>query len=46
MSIDLDIRSFFRKAPRDWLKRYFTHHDVLADLDWTATGRAGTELLH
>jgi hypothetical protein len=46
MSIDLDIRSFFRKAPRDWLRRYFAHHGVLADLDWRATGRASIEVLH
>jgi hypothetical protein len=46
MSIDLDIRSFFRKAPRDWLKRYFAHHGVLAGLDWTSTSRASIEALY
>ncbi len=46
MALDLDIRSFFRKAPRDWVKRYFTHHGALLDFGWTSTSRASTDLLH
>jgi hypothetical protein len=46
MALDLDIRSFFRKAPRDWLKRYFTQHGALLDFDWRSTGRASNDLLH
>ena len=46
MALDLDIRSFFRKAPRDWLVRYFAHHGALADFDWTSTGRSSIDLLH
>ena len=46
MALDLDIRSFFRKAPRDWLVRYFAHHGALANFDWTSTGRTSIDLLH
>ncbi len=46
MAFDLDIRSFFRKAPREWLKRYFAHHGVLGDFNWTSTGRTSIDLLH
>jgi hypothetical protein len=46
MALDLDIRSFFRKAPRDWLKRYFAHHAALEDFDWTSSGRTSVDLLH
>ena len=34
MSVDFDIRQFLRRAPRDWLHRYFDHLGVLADFDW------------
>jgi hypothetical protein len=33
MAQDLDIRRFFQKAPRDWLRRYFDKIGVLADFD-------------
>jgi hypothetical protein len=46
MALDLDIRSFFRKAPREWLKRYFAHHGALTDFDSTSTGRTRIDLLH
>lgn len=46
MALDLDIRSFFRKAPRDWLKRYFAHHGVLGDFDWTSIGKSKIDALH
>lgn len=34
MSHDVDIRQFFRRAPREWLKRYFDKLDVLGGFDW------------
>ncbi len=34
-----DIRHFFRRAPRDWLKRYFAHFGLLEDFDWQALGK-------
>jgi hypothetical protein len=46
MALDLSIRSFFRKAPEDWLKRYFAHHGVLAHFDWKLAGRARIEALY
>ena len=30
---DFDIRRFFQKAPRDWLRRYFEHYAVLSNFD-------------
>jgi hypothetical protein len=39
MAHDLDIRSFFRKAPRNWLRRYFEHEGVLSDFDWNSVGK-------
>jgi hypothetical protein len=39
MAHDLDIRSFFRKAPRNWLRRYFEHVGVLRDFDWNSVGK-------
>ena len=35
MAYELDLRQFFRRAPHDWLKRYFEHIGVLQDLDWS-----------
>jgi hypothetical protein len=35
MALDLDIRSFFRRAPQEWLRRYFVHQDILLEFDWT-----------
>ena len=36
MTSSLDIKHFFRKAPREWLQRYFKQHGVLTDFDWLA----------
>jgi hypothetical protein len=46
MALDLDIRSFFRKAPRYWLKRYFTQHGVLGAFDWASIGKTKIDALH
>lgn len=35
MSRGLDIRHFFRRAPREWLKLYFDRANLLADFDWS-----------
>ena len=35
---DLDVRQFFRRAPRIWLRRYFEEFEVLNDFDWEALG--------
>jgi hypothetical protein len=32
----LDIRQFFRRSPREWLRRYFEWRGVLAGFDWTS----------
>lgn len=32
-----DIRHFFRRAPDEWLRRYFDSAGLLADFDWTAS---------
>lgn len=34
MAQDLNIRHFFRRSPRDWLRRYFEQEGVLTDIDW------------
>jgi hypothetical protein len=31
---DVDIRQFLRRAPREWMKRYFRKLDVLGDFNW------------
>jgi hypothetical protein len=36
MSNTLDLRHFLRRAPRDWLKRYFDRAGLLSDFDWSA----------
>ncbi len=36
LAAEFDIRRFFQRAPRDWLIRYFNHHDVLTNFDWPA----------
>jgi hypothetical protein len=42
----LDIHQFFRRAPKDWLNRYFKAHGVLKGLDWEAvTTRDGDALV-
>jgi len=46
MALDLDIRSFFRKAPRDWLRRYFDRHAALGDFDWQALKVRNIRPLH
>lgn len=46
MAHDLDIRSFFRKAPRNWLRRYFEHVGVLSDFDWGSIGPRKIRPLH
>ena len=38
MAHDLDIRQFFRRAPRAWLERYLREHDALLDFDWNTVG--------
>jgi hypothetical protein len=39
MANAFDIRHFFRRAPRDWLKRYFDRAGLLADFDWSTLGK-------
>ncbi len=39
MAMAFDIRHFFRRAPRDWLKRYFDRASLLADFDWSTLGK-------
>ncbi len=34
MAQDLDIPQFFRRAPKEWLQRYFEAQGVLRDFDW------------
>jgi hypothetical protein len=47
MAKALDIRHFFRRAPRDWLKRYFDRAGLLADFDWSTLGKRKIDpLLH
>lgn len=38
MVFDFDIRKFFRRAPKEALKRYFEQFEVLGDFDWSALG--------
>ena len=35
MPAALDIKRFFRKAPKAWLQKYFARHKLLIDFDWT-----------
>lgn len=35
MPAALDIKRFFRKAPKAWLQKYFARHKRLIDFDWT-----------
>lgn len=46
MAHDLDIRSFLRRAPRDWLRKYFVNLDVLQDFDWASIGVKNIEPLY
>jgi hypothetical protein len=41
----LDIRQFFRRSPRDWLRRYIDWRGVLAGFDWTSLGSRNVEPL-
>lgn len=34
MAQDLDISQFFRRAPKEWLQRYFAARGALGDFDW------------
>lgn len=34
MAQDLDISQFFRRAPKEWLRRYFDARGVLSGLEW------------
>ena len=34
MAHDLDVRHFFQRAPKPWLRRYFDQAGVLANVDW------------
>ena len=36
MAQDLDIRHFFRRSPRDWLRRYFAWREVFSHIDWAS----------
>jgi hypothetical protein len=36
MPLDLDIRSFFRKAPRELLRHYFVRQAVKLEFDWAS----------
>lgn len=36
MAQDLDIRQFFRKAPREWLRLYFEREGLFAEFDWAS----------
>lgn len=38
MAQDLDIRHFFRRAPTEWLRRYFARDGLFLELDWGALG--------
>ncbi|MCB1504855.1 MAG: hypothetical protein KDJ47_07750 [Hyphomicrobiaceae bacterium] len=39
MANDFDIRHFFRRAPRDWLQRYFAERKLILDFDWASLGK-------
>lgn len=34
MAQDLDIPHFFKRAPKEWLRRYFDARGALGDVDW------------
>ena len=38
MAQDLDIPQFFKRAPKEWLRRYFAAHGALVDFDWPTVG--------
>lgn len=47
MAKAFDIRHFFRRAPRDWLARYFDRAGLLKDFNWSALGKRKIDpLLH
>jgi hypothetical protein len=46
MAYDLDIRSFLRRAPRDWLQKYFASQGVLKDFDWASVRVRNIEPLY
>src|SRR5262249_62000623 len=33
---DLDIVQFFRRSPREWLRRYFEQQGVLSHINWAS----------
>lgn len=41
----LDIRKFFRRAPHDWLARYFDRNGLLTDFDWSSIGKRKIDAL-
>lgn len=45
MAKAFDIHHFFRRAPRDWLKRYFDRAGLLADFDWSSLGKRKIDTL-
>lgn len=45
MAQDLDLHHFFKRAPKEWLKRYFDEYGVLRDFNWSAVGVRNVELL-
>ena len=46
MANDFDIRQFFRRAPRDWLKRYFEKFGALKGFEWETLGVRNVEPLY
>lgn len=46
VAADLDIRRFFRKAPKPWLQQYFARHGALKDFDWVSLKVRNIEPLH
>ena len=43
---DFDIRRFFQKAPRDWLRRYFEHYAVLSNFDLDSLKKLKVDRIH
>ena len=46
MTRDLDIRNFFRKAPREFLRRYFAQYGGLLEFDWASLTIRNINPLH
>ena len=38
MAQDLDIRHFFRRSPKGWLRRYLERRGVFSGIDWNSIG--------